>query len=631
MRMLKHPRTQSSAPFLLPLLGILNGGILSCNQPRAAVEADSDLESDKALKQLLPEAKDKLAIESSTFKLWNALQIHGCGGCHGGDGGAGWEAQKMPYWSYWKSSVLGQLGLEDPEVSSIKVDNFHLYRILSGDKDLRMPPLEAHKIVATNKALLDQLTTNRMGPDLDAQLANAGSNLDAFKKSLGTQLIYSNKFGVCFDHRSTGLDPYAESLCLPFSELASLITKWKGDLRPGITAWQRLANEAKSKNHYDSEEGVIGKMNELPPGEIPPGTGGAEPGEPIREPSGEEVIYRTPASYTISYFIRVAPDDSWIAFTASSVPNGVRHYPYMIRVSNPTQKVNFSEIRYDPTFVSDFNVSKGTGFIVGGSGVDGSEFAKYYSFFTPGTTGTPRQKWYIDDISGYGTVAKITRPNDVNAAWTKFANQYIVMGKRWRWIAVDTVKDANGRTTDIRKLFPAGEASARAICPEIWNNNETSLNNADSMISPDGRWISLKRNPDNATVVVSTKNCKISHVVPAKNGKPITGGKATFSNDGRYLAFHAFGAEGTARDESLFANQDRIKDLANSGYVANAFVYDLDTNKLAQLTHYSNANPYVSLFPMFNGDNSILYFHRHKKGASSSEIVRIKNPLGAFR
>jgi Tol biopolymer transport system component len=131
---------------------------------------------------------------------------------------------------------------------------------------------------------------------------------------------------------------------------------------------------------------------------------------------------------------------------------------------------------------------------------------------------------------------------------------------------------------------------------------------------------------------VSTRDCAIVHV-PRIAGETISSGKASFSANGRYVAFHAFGPDGRQDDPMAFHNLNLIRRHVEEGKVSNLFLYDTETDEVKQVTDYVSGGPkaYVALFPMFNGDASKLYFHRHAKGQQSSEIVVLDNPLSVFR
>lgn len=100
-----------------------------------------------------------------------------------------------------------------------------------------------------------------------------------------------------------------------------------------------------------------------------------------------------------------------------------------------------------------------------------------------------------------------------------------------------------------------------------------------------------------------------------------------FSHNERFMVFHAFGENGKQFMRDRITNADLIKRRANAGVVANLFLYEIDSDRLVRLTDNSSSSSAVNFFPNFSGDDRWIYYHRHRKGARATEVLKIANPL----
>lgn len=318
---------------------------------------------------------------------------------------------------------------------------------------------------------------------------------------------------------------------------------------------------------------------------------------------------------TISFYTRVAPDLSAIGFTRTK-PGSFSYAPVILDLKS-YEVTSLQDIRYDPTFSPDYNLELKTGLVFGARG-GASTHAKHMAFYLPGQFDRPKQEFYFDNISGYATVAHLADANTLPLALKPFAGHYLVMGKRWRWFIVEAVKDSEGGVIDYKRIYPPqGTLAAAPLC----SNLNVDFDKSDSMLSANARYISAKRRDRNKVpVIVRLQDCSIVPT-PALDG--LYGGKASFSNDERFMAFHAFGEDGRFRVVDQMTNNGLIKKWADAGLIANVFLYDIELGKLTQLTFNDERNSAIDFFPNFSGDGKWIYFHQHKKNAPASEILRI--------
>lgn len=610
--------------------------------------SDNETQSTKALAELFPNPAERRKFEAINLKLWNALEPFNCKSCHSTPKSPGWETTKMPYWDFWKSSVFTHLDLVDKEVSEVKPTNFRLYRLLSGEMNPMMPPKQNGGRSDADATLLNALDGTQTenfeklvsGPTQCNGASSATECLNKVRNALGESPIYTNSRGVCFDKTRLGQLANIDSLCSVFDEYAKAVGSFRGTLKDSLTAWGGVATTAGKINHYDKIEGEIVEEQSTG-GDGGTVVGGDTGGTPSGGALKERFLFSTPGSTTISYYTRVAPDDSAIAITQSGTE---KYVPKVISLSDFSQQKRLNNVSYDAVYTPDYSLAKRKGFIHGARGFLGTELQKVYGFFAPGTNGEPIRSITFDDISGYGSVALITQKNASQIAprwkkvWENKGDYYLLMGKRWRWAAIRAVADGNGATKDVIALgdpqasLPGGTATGSPVCSKLTDStgrNDTGVAFAESMLSGDGRFISLNSNKDNALLIVNTKNCAIEHA-PTLQNKYMQGGKAAFSMDGEYIVFHAFGANGLSAADNGLAADGAIRNLANSGRIANIFVYSVSKKKTVQLTNYTTANAAVAWFPNFNGNSSKLYYHRHRPGKSASEVLVIDNPLAAF-
>lgn len=581
----------------------------------------------------------------SISTLFHRATVDRCFSCHSDSSGEGWTAYKMPESNvkFWESSFIGFLRPQNTNASSnsVSINQLYLYRLLSNDSktessNLRMPPMDVDQIIITNKDVLDKIAQNHGQKWFQNSEAKKQTEI-----ALGTQPIYvatlANGEEVCFDEYLSGANTGIPSLCNAFNSLKTFINgpfKSRAEALLGSVAskkslserWTMLTRRAESMNHYDPSEGMI-------PGESVANNQSIPFGVHVNKTvdATSKVIYRLSHNQSINYYTRVAPDNSYIGFSIHNPNPPIRYFPYAVSLTNKQEtpiKLNFS---YDPTFSMDFSFKDKTGFLFGASGVQGSNTAKTYTFYSA-TNGmqSPIGALSYNNISGYGTLAKITDLNVVPAVWHQFKDNYILMGKRWHWVALRLVKK-NGR--DSIEVMPNGQASSDMahppICESIKNLNG-SFDSSDMMLSPNGEWIALRANPSKTPILVRSKDCT---VVSEHSDKLLNlyGGKVAFSLDSRYMAFHAYGADGKKYWGSENATNEFIKSRANEGWIANIFVYDIQTKRLAQLTHYSESNSGLAMFPNFDGNSGKLYYHRHMRGDDASELVVIENPLDALK
>jgi hypothetical protein len=581
---------------------------------------------------LFPAAPDKARVDAALLDLWNALAPHGCGACHGAPGGDGWGRHQMPYWLQWKSQAVALLGTLDPGVAKVNPRDIKLFALLSGSLGTPMPPPRG-LVVPADTVLLEALDTS--SPDeLPGALSRIGRTTADLRAGLGTEIVYANAKGTCFDRRNTGADPWAESICSPFEAIAAFASTWKGDAGKSIAAWNAVANQAAGVPHYDALEGVVDD-------EKPVTLTGTKVVASVTR-VGDETIYGLPAGVTVSFYVQPAPDDSLLAFTRTD--GRVALAPQAFWLADPGDSTKGADffadgMRYDPIFSPGFDFKRKRGFVIGAAGVKGSDDSK--NFYVYRSTGKRLERLRftnpVDDIAGYQTIARIDDATKVNARWANLVGKYVIMGKRWRWFAVEEERNTAGETTGLKRTTPSGTGTLAPICATLTGERGDrikSFDTSDSMISPDGRWLSLRQGSGltRALLIVSTKDCAVIHV-PKIAGKPVSAGKAAFSHDGRFVAFHAFGSDGTQDDPMAFHNMGLPKKHADNGKVSNIFLFDTDNGRLEQVTFHAPgaASSYVALFPTFNGDATRLYYHRHGKGKSASEIVVRANPLEVFR
>lgn len=335
--------------------------------------------------------------------------------------------------------------------------------------------------------------------------------------------------------------------------------------------------------------------------------------------AAQEVIYELPPNETISFYTRVAPDESAIGFTKTR--RGLFRYdPIVLSLSN-----NFvsplDAISYDPTFSPDYSLRDNVGFLFGARG-GSTAYAKYFSFYLPGKFENEKFEIYFSNISGYASVALLKDETILPDTLKPYLNKYIIMGKRWRWFILDAVTNSGGEIIDFKRVYPeSGTLAAAPLCTNLGGNFDF----ADSLLSPKAQYISLKRTDHNKVpVIVRTKDCSILNT-PALSG--LYGGKAMFSHNERFMVFHAFGENGKQFMRDRITNGDLIKRRANEGVVANLFLYEIKTDRLIRLTNSTSSSPTVNFFPNFSGDDRWIYYHRHRQGASATEVMKIANPL----
>lgn len=335
--------------------------------------------------------------------------------------------------------------------------------------------------------------------------------------------------------------------------------------------------------------------------------------------SAQEFVYRLADGETISFYTRVAPDLSGIGFSKTKIGD-FKYAPVFLDFATFKESA-LIQTAYDPTFSPDYNLEKKQGFLFGARG-GSTSYAKYFSFYLPGKFTRAHREVFFANISGYATVALLSDETLLPAVLKPFVGKYIIMGKRWRWFIVDALKDSQGDVVDVQVIYPLNsDKAAPPLCPNLSSN----FDQADSMISPRGQYISLKRtNSAKVPVIVRTKDCA---VMSSPALAQLYGGKATFSNDERFMAFHAFGVNGEVFTEDSITNDGMIKEWADKKVVANAFLYDIANDQVVRLTSNSETNPGVNFFPNFSGDGQWIYFHRHAPGEKATEIWRIENPL----
>lgn len=333
----------------------------------------------------------------------------------------------------------------------------------------------------------------------------------------------------------------------------------------------------------------------------------------------EELIYSLPSGETISFYTRVAPDLSSVGFTKTKT--GVFKYePVVLDLVTKTESPLVG-LAYDPTYSHDYDLTQKQGFLFGARG-GSSSFAKYFLFYLPGEFSQAKVEYYFSNISGYASVAYLRSTDGLPPALHPFVGKYLIFGKRWRWFVVETVLNSSGEVIDVKRVHPAtGDLAAEPLCPGL----ASSFDKSDSMISPFGRYISLKRfDKDKVPTILRTEDCTVIST-PALNG--LYGGKATFSNDEQFMTFHAFGENGTDPIVDQITNDDLIKKWADMGLVSNLFIYDIQADRVTRVTGNTKTSPAVNFFPNFSGDGAWLYYHRHLKGDDSTKIFRILNPL----
>lgn len=644
------------APFQVLVALLLGAQALSCQSREVGLnEGGSEELSTQALRQLIPDASKRKVAEQITHNLWLAMQPYGCRSCHSTPQGEGWENAKYPYWDFFKSSVYSHLDLLDPEVSKIKAPNFRLYRMLSGEVAPVMPPRAAAEGADAQASLLHLVK----GFD-DRHMREVANRVSAAKGSacpkgaepkecragladaLGHSPLFTTREGLCIDKVRLRQLANVPSLCDVFERLAVFANRmvWFNNKR-AIEEWIALTENARKKNHYDPKEGKFLERPVFDAGAGQTSSTGVLAGTQGGQVAGKgRILFTLPGSNTVSYYTRVAPDDSWIAVTQTGPE---KYIPSIVRVAQPATQHRLQNMSYDPTFSPDFSESEAKGFVFGARGFNASELAKVYSFFLPGTTGQPVASFNFDDISGYGTVAQISAATAPYVAevwkklWEKVGDYFVIMGKRWRWVAVKTTQ-AGGRVNGVQLVsapergLPGGSATAPPVCGQFTDStgrNDTSVAFAESMMSQDGRFIALNSQRDGALLIINTKNCAIEHA-PSLQQKYLQGSKVAFSNDGQFVAFHAFGEDGLAAGENSLAANHAIRNLAQAGRVANLFVYSTRTKQTRQITNYKKADKTVAWFPNFNGDASRLYYHRHVAGKPGSEVLVIENPVNGL-
>lgn len=330
-----------------------------------------------------------------------------------------------------------------------------------------------------------------------------------------------------------------------------------------------------------------------------------------------ERVYSLPAGETVSYYTRVAPDLSKIGFTRTK-PDAFRHFPVVLDLRNG-KMTPLTDVAYDPIFSPDYSEQKKQGFMIGARG-GGSSYAKHFAFYLPGQLLRPKREYYFSNVSGYPTIAKLDDESVLPDALRPFVGKYLVMGKRWRWFILDAVTNRAGEVIDFKQVYPSGELAAPPFCPDL----DVNFDKSDSMLSPKGRFISAKKyDRDKVPAIVRIKDCSILQT-PSLDG--LYGGKATFSNDERFVTFHAFGVDGRQHVVDQLTNEGLIKRWADSGLISNAFLYDISSETLTRLTTNSASNRAINFFPNFSGSGEWIYFHQHRQFGSSSEIFRLRNP-----
>lgn len=603
--------------------------VITACAPGEEETESSDAYSTVALSELFPNDADRVKVETITRKIWEGLEPHGCQSCHSTPAGPGWEAAKMPYFDYWKSAVIVHLDLVDRETSQPTPTNFKLYRQLSGQIAPIMPPRPEGSMTDEGATLLNGV--QGFGGELRCTgSSNAAACREELWRALGGAPIYTNRTGVCIDHvRLEHVS--APSLCESFAELSKFIATWRSTPQQGVKAWLDVVKKAATLDHYDKLEGIISDGNDGPgAGPIVSGGEGSVVGK-------GRVLFATARDTTVSFYTRVAPDDSAIAFTQTSATK--KFDAKMVDLRNIENQFGLQNISYDPTFSPDYSVAEKKGFIVGARGTLSSETEKLYSFYVPGTRGEPVLTLTLPEISGYGSLARITAANKGSVAdkWRQLQERAgdftVVMGKRWKWFAVQPKVSSAGATTGIKVLsdssvgLPGGNGVAAPVCRTITDatgRNDTAVGFAESMISGDGRWIALNSQMDGALLLVSTKTCAIEHVATFR-GKAMQGSKAAFSVDGNLVTFHAFGEDGLSAAENGVANNGAIRTLAEGGRISNIFVYDTRTKQTRQITDYKREDRTVAWFPNFNGDGSKIYYHRHRAGQRASEVLVVES------
>ena len=538
----------------------------------------SGFASESAFRQLLGPS-ERAVVNPLIDKFWNYAETN-CVSCH-----SHYDIFPMKDKATFKSAIFMYMGTEG---STLKKSSFKLYQNLATDGSLfpmarKMPP--QHSIIPTNVNTLNSFTS--FNPIY-----------------LGTQPLYINDTGKCFEQFK------AEGLC-DFFEGVYNIARTKGKTR-----WNRLVTKAKGLDH-GKDEVVVNEDENIQ--------------RAFNVDFSSRNVYTLPKDQTISFYTRIAPDESAISFAATKIP-GMFYRPVVLTNSSPSYMYHLDETKYDPTFSPRYDVNNDSGFLFGVKGAvpSNSGRAKVLSFYRPGDFKDPIATRTWTNISGYPTAAYLREEyrNEYPQRWIDrgWIGKTIVMGKRWRYVVADR-KDGSGSID----LIPSGKVAFRPVC-SINQLNQLALENdiasfdmADSMISPDGRFISLKSNPNKVPVIVRTKDCTLLETNALKDYYT---GKGTFSHDGNYMGFHGFGADGKANTSNTVYNADYIKKLANNNVVANIFIYDIRNDKVEQITfHKENVSPYVAFFPDFSRDGRTIYYHRHGKGRSSSEIMKMDNPF----
>ena len=406
---------------------------------------------------------------------------------------------------------------------------------------MRMPPFPTTE--KTDVDFLNSLTKSESSNRVD--------------DALGTQPVFENSRSICFNQANN-------DLCEAFALYQRSIK------REGAKAWNdeidrivQKSQDDKKKDNPDISDWDVSNISVIPIGK------------------GHELLHAFKTPTTVSFFTRVAPDQSGIGMTLTKHYNNgsvkKKYEPVIFQLLPEAKLFALPGTSYDPFYSPDYDARRGRGFIFGARGHSGSNKAKTYSFYLPGKFSSVKRDFYFSNISGYGTVAKITDPSVVSPKWASHNGDYVIMGKRWNWFGLKTKKNFSGKVTDVAVIDKAG--TNRAHDP-ICSFKNMSFDKSDSMLSPDGRYISLKTNPHKVPVIVATRDCRI---VNKDDLKGYYGGKASFSNNSRYMVFHGFGVNGKQQVFDQMSNNGLIRKLANQGIVANIFVYDINNRRVRQI------------------------------------------------
>lgn len=589
--------------FLACLIGLI---LLGCSGRTRPNQASRDLS--KQTDQLL-----SVRLQNAAGTISKILTSEDCAKCHGAQAFS--PTQVFRYLDL--SETLSKKMKKKPVPTKnsklyqpIAAKDFRLFRILAGKEELKMPLLQEEQWKTPNAKLLAMLPSGNP-TEIKTYLKRQKIPSSVLPNSLGSQIVYQNQRGVCFDKTIAGHNKLKGdlSLCEAFHELASAATDWmKIGGKPAY--WPKLQDLFVKGQSLDKR-----KQKTSP--KVSKSTPTSESYEAGR------MLHRLPDGATMSFYLRVSPEEDIIGMRGAGV--GQPSNPYLLDVASKTRIATLQNTSYDPTFSPDFSRSKRTGFLIAQRGVLNNTFSKKVHFFAPNTYGQNMKMIHFKDISGYPSIAKISALKEIATNWKPFADKYIIMGKRWRWAAFDTIRDTQGRTIGIKQIYPALGKTASPICNGKVNRN---LNHSDALLSADGRWISTKRSYDQAIMIINTATCQ-THTVLGKNGKTMSGSKAMFSDDGNYVTFHSYGPDGYGPRLSFFANSHRLKTLAQQGQIANIFVMDLRSKQIRQVSFHdkSKNNEYFAVFPSLSSHAKWIYYHRHSRYKAYSEIMKIRNPL----